>query len=122
MQKRFAPVDSGDLQMSIKYTFGYYAPDNANVRGTGTSGAGDPDLTVHIHAGDARAWYARIVEFGTRNARTIQNYFGHKGVNVTVAAMPAQPFFYPAYRTLKKRMKSRLTRAARKAIKEGAGS
>ncbi len=120
MQKRFAPVDSGDLQMSIRYTFGYYAPDNANVRGVGTSGAGDPDLTVHVHAGDAKAWYARIVEFGTRNQRVVDNYFGHRGVKVSVGALPANPFFYGPYRVLKKRIKSRVSRATRKAVREGA--
>jgi HK97 gp10 family phage protein len=118
MQGRFAPTDSGALKASIGYTFGQYTAPNANVRGVGSSGAGDPDLTVHVHAGDERAWYARIVEFGTRAPRTIQNFYGQKGVKVTVGAMPAQPFFYPAYRVLKKRMKSRVTRAARKAIRE----
>ncbi len=118
MQKRFVPTRTGALAASIGYTFGNYAPTNANVRGFGGAGAGDPDLTVTVHAGDAAAWYAQIVEFGTRNARIVKNYFGQEGVQVNVGVMPAQPFFYPPYRLLKKRMKSRATRMMRQGIKE----
>lgn len=122
MQKRLAPRgDTGALERSIGSTFGDYRPANANVRGFGGAVSGDPDLTVTVHAGDAVAWYASLVEFGTKN-RTVKNYFGHKGVRVNVGAARAQPFFYVAYRTLKKRMKSRITRNMRKAIKEGASS
>jgi hypothetical protein len=39
---------------------------------------------------------------------------GHRGAR-------AQPFFYPAYRALKKRVKSRLSRGASKAAKKIAG-
>jgi HK97 gp10 family phage protein len=122
MQKRFVPTRTGALAASIRYTFGYYKADNPNVRGFGGGGGGDPDLSVTIHAGSATAWYAGIVEFGTQNARLVKNYFGHRGVQVNVGSMPAQPFFFPPYRALKKRMKSRATRAARKGIKEAIGS
>jgi HK97 gp10 family phage protein len=103
--KSFAPVDSGDLRNSIGYTFGEYKPENSNVRGV-TGGGGklnDPDLTVSVHAGDAKAYYAAFVEFGTVDT-------------------PAQKFFFPAYRLVKKRVKSRISRATSKAAKKVAAS
>lgn len=97
-----APKKTGALAASIGYTFGEYKPDNANVRGIKTFGAdngvGDPDLTVTVHVGDAKAFYAAFVEFGTQKSS-------------------AQPFFFPAYRLVKKRVKGRVTRATTKAAK-----
>jgi len=117
MQKRLAPRDSGDLADSIGYTFGDYRAQNANVRGVmgGTSG-NDPDLSVTLHAGDAKAYYAMFVEFGTA-AHTAGGKF--KGAQHPGTA--PHPFFYPAYRALRKRAKSRISRATTKSIKEAAG-
>jgi HK97 gp10 family phage protein len=109
--KAVVPKDSGALARSIKAVFGGYTPDNANVRGVGTSGAGDPDLTLHVVAGDKDAWYARVVEFGTKEPRTVRNYFGKRGRKVTVGAMPPRPFFFPVYRANKRRARGRVTRA-----------
>jgi HK97 gp10 family phage protein len=113
MQKRMAPVASGALRDSIGFTFGDYAPANANVRGVSGGGGGDPDLSVTVHAGDARAWYAALVEFGTNPHENKGRFSGtqHPGAQ-------ASPYFYPSYRALKRRMKSRATREARKGIKE----
>jgi HK97 gp10 family phage protein len=116
MQRRMAPVASGDLKRSIGYTFGDYRAANANVRGVGGGGAGDPDLTVTVHAGDEKAFYAAFIEFGTKGPYKVGGKFAgamHPGIT-------AQPFFYPSYRALKRRMKSRLTRSGRKAIREAA--
>lgn len=95
----WAPSNTGALKRSIGYTFGDYKADNANVRGMATSGGGkDPDLSVTVHAGDATAFYAAFVEFGTVHAK-------------------AQPYFFPAYRANKKRVKNRINRAIKKAAK-----
>jgi len=100
MQKRLAPVDSGDLRDSIGYSFGEYRAANSNVRGVGVgSRVGDPDLSVTVHAGDAKAYYAAFLEFGTVN-------------------MAAHPFFFPAYRALRKRIRSRISRASSNAAKK----
>ncbi|MDF2809507.1 MAG: hypothetical protein K0S56_538 [Microvirga sp.] len=118
MQKRLAPRDSGDLANSIGYTFGNYRVQNANVRGImGNAGAGDPDLSVTIHAGDSKAYYAMFVEFGTS-----QHTAGGKFVGATIPAVAAQPFFYPGYRSLRKRVKSRISRATTKSIRQAAGT
>lgn len=60
---------------------------------------GDHELARKVLAGDDRAFYARFVEFGTLEAE-------------------AQPFFYPAYRLLKKRLSGRIKRAISKSVKE----
>lgn len=60
-------------------------------------------LKWRVTAGDEAAFYARMVEFGTpRNA--------------------ASPFFYPAYRAVRRALRSRMSRAIRKAIKKVASS
>jgi HK97 gp10 family phage protein len=112
--KAFAPKRSGALASSIGYTFGAYQPDNANVRGVGSGGGSldDPDLTVTIHAGNARAFYAAFVEFGTAPHTNEGKFEGSHNPGA-----PAQPFFFPAYRLTKKRNKSRITRATTKAAK-----
>lgn len=116
--RRLAPAQSGDLRRSIGSTFGHYVADNANVRGvTSTAKGADPDLTVTIHAGDERAYYAAFVEFGTAPHLNGGLYSGtkHPGSKAT-------PFFFPAYRANKRRVKARISRATRKAVKEVAAS
>lgn len=55
-----------------------------------------------IVAGDDDVFYARMVEFGTPQ-------------------QVAQPFFYPTYRSFRRRIKSRRSRAVNKAIKSVLG-
>jgi len=111
MQKRLAPVKSGELRDSIKQTWGggreRYSSLNA------TSGAGDPDLTVRISAGNTKVRYAHLIEFGTR-----PHINGGKFAGTLHPGTRAQPFFYPAYRALKRRVKSRITRATTKAARK----
>lgn len=117
-QKRLAPRKTGALAASIDYSMGSYTPANPNVRGvTSGGGAGDPDLTAVIHAGDAKAFYAKWVEFGTSPHENKGLYAGseHPGSRPT-------PFFYPGYRAQKRSVKARISRAMRKGIKEATGS
>lgn len=117
MQKRLVPKDSGALERSIRVVKGTYRPENANVRGVGGAGEGDPDLTVRVVAGDATAWYARLVEFGTAPHENKGKFGGtqHPGTK-------PQPYFFPAVRALRRRVKARVTRATKKAAKEVASS
>ncbi|WP_283195494.1 HK97-gp10 family putative phage morphogenesis protein [Rhizobium sp. AN80A] len=100
MMKRLAPIDTGDLQMSISWTWGD-APDGAVV--VGESAEDSRGLKITIYAGSKAAYYARWVEFGTKE-------------------QPAHPYFYPAYRALRKRIKSRTVRAMKKAIQAESAS
>lgn len=95
--RRAAPVgESGDLLLSINWTWGD-APKGSMVVGT-VGGNQYATLRITIYAGGGEAFYARFQEFGTKN-------------------MPANPFFFPVWRVRKRRVKSRLTRNINKAIK-----
>lgn len=101
LAKSLAPVDSGDLQMSINWNWGD-APRGSKVLGTvREEGRGKGNMVITIFAGGSDAYHARWVEFGNKN-------------------MAAQPFFYPAYRALRRRAKSRVTRAITKSAKKTA--
>lgn len=118
MQKRLAPVSKngnhgnppGALRDSITQTWGARGPAYATL---GAGASGDPDLTVRITAGNTRVRYAHLVEFGAKPHTAGGRFKGaqHPGA-------PAQPFFYPPYRALRRRAKSRINRAVRKAARE----
>ena len=124
-QKALAPKNSGALERSIGMTFGDFKAANANVRGFGDARAGDPDLSLTIHAGDATAFYAAFVEFGT-NPHYVTKGGGTRTGIVSAKLKRAKqhpgatphPFFYPPYRANRKRAKSAIARAAGKAIRE----
>lgn len=80
MQKRLVPVQHGDLRDSIRWEDGRH------------------ELSVEVKAGNQKAFYARMVEFGT-------------------VKTPAHPYFFPAYRALRKRIRSRISRAIGKAVR-----
>lgn len=97
-QKRFAPRDQGDLIASIKWQWTQPGDMSAETRGSVKGGLG---LSVDVTAGDRKAFYARFVEFGTRDGR-----------------IQKQPFFYPAYRISIRRFRSRVSRNLNKALKQ----
>lgn len=102
--KQNAPELSGELRESIGWTWGD-APEGSMAIGTVSNG--DQALQITIYAGNEKTivtnksggkfQLAKLQEFGTKN-------------------MPANPYFYPVYRLRKRRIKSRLTRNAKKAI------
>ena len=105
--RSFAPVDDGTLRDSIDFNFG---GPKGEKRALAESG-----LYVTIHAGGADAFYAPFVEFGTAPHEQGGKYKGsqHPGT-------PPRPFFYPAYRANKKRVKASINRAIRRAAKTAA--
>lgn len=98
MARSLAPVDSGDLRDSIGWTWGD-APKGSLVLGT-VGGQEYGTLRITVYAGNDDAFYAAWQEFGTQNQR-------------------AHPYFFPAYRSLRRRVRSRITRDINKAIKKG---
>lgn len=116
MQKGATPVGTGALRNSVKNVKGSYQAANKNVRGFGGSVVGDPDLTINLVAGDEKAWYAALVEFGTAPHENKGRFAGTQNPGTR-----PQPYFYPPYRALRRRYKARVTRAMKKAIKTGGG-
>ena len=92
-----APQLTGDLAQSIGWTWGD-APEGSVVVGQ-VGGRAYGTMRITIYAGSKEAFYAVWQEFGT-------------------SKMAANPFFYPVWRQNRKRVKSRLTRAIKKAIKQ----
>ena len=93
---QLAPVRTGALRTSITVTpAGEKTPAYSQPGGSMTV----PENAVAVTVGDTETRYAHLVEYGT-------------------ADTPAQPFFWPAYRLLKKRMANRIKRAISKAVRE----
>lgn len=93
--KRLVPVDEGDLRDSINWTWGD-APAGTLTIGT-VGGREYGTLRITVYAGGGDAFHGWFQEFGTVN-------------------MAPNPFFFPSYRKLKRRLKGRATREIRKAI------
>jgi HK97 gp10 family phage protein len=107
MAKSFVRVDTGALRDSIGWTWGK-APDGAMVLGEVRAGRGAGNLRITIFAGNELTMVANKRGQQFQNAR-IQE-FGTK-------ERPGQPYFYPAYRAIRKRVKSRVSRAVTKSAK-----
>lgn len=89
--RALVPVDSGKLRGSIKVEL---------------EGARDGlGRAVKVSAGDDAAFYAIMVEHGTKEAP------GH------VATAP-RPYFWPAFRLMRRLLKGRIKAASRRAIKK----
>ena len=102
--KRLVPVDTGALRDSIGWTWGD-APKGSISVGK-VRGKSFDQVAITIYAGtrdkslgNADAFYARFQEFGT-------------------VKMPANPFFYPAWRANKTRTRSAIKRAVSKAVRK----
>ena len=92
--------DTGALIDSIEVTeAGQQTPPYSQPGGSAIV----PENAVAVTAGNTKVRYAHLVEHGTKKA-------------------PAQPFFWPAVRTVGKRERNRIKRAIRKAVKENWGA
>ncbi|WP_234843945.1 HK97-gp10 family putative phage morphogenesis protein [Sinorhizobium meliloti] len=117
MMKRLVPVDDGDLRDSIGWTWG--PPPKGSMALSRDRGPGDLVLTVY--AGSDKAYYAAFVEFGVAEQAfgdRITSKSGRTRVSQrTTKGGGAQPFFFPSYRALEKRIRSRIKREMKKAIR-----
>lgn len=113
LAKSLAPVDDGDLQMSISWTWGDAPKGSMALGKVKSQGKGAGNLQITVFAGGGHAFYARFVEFGTSAHLNAGRFAGseHPGT-------AAQPFFYPAYRAVRKRAKGRVTRAITRSAKK----
>jgi HK97 gp10 family phage protein len=107
MQRRLVPEDSGDLKRSIKVAFGNVALASSAALASG-GGQGDPDLTATLLAGDARAFYARFVEFGTAAHEQGGRFKGAQHPGTT-----PRPFFFGPFRANRSRIKRKIGQAVR---------
>lgn len=123
--RRAVPVRSGKLRRSIRSYTGIDDPGrmNANVRGVDSGGnmsatarrMSKAGLLVTVAAGDADAWYARLVEFGVKGTAGKP-----RGPNKGAGArgpIPAQPYFFPTVRAQKRAATRRVAAAVGRAVK-----
>jgi len=120
--KAFAPKRSGALIESIGWVWGAEAPKG--TISVGTVRGGDPDFTITVFAGGKDAFWARWVEFGTQPHATVKNASvlrGHRqGQGTQHPGTTPQPFFFPAVRLNRRGGRSRVSRAIKRGIQEGA--
>jgi HK97 gp10 family phage protein len=91
-----APRDTGALENSVAVTGpGETTPSYSQPGGSRTAGATE----VLITAGNTDVRYAHLVEYGTSDT-------------------DAQPFFWPAWRLSRKKIRDRIARRFRKALKD----
>ena len=115
MMKSLVPVDSGDLQKSIGWTWGD-APRGSLTISRVVSGSRKP-LTITIYAGDERAYHARWVEFGTAPHVNRGIFSGTQNPGTS-----AQPFFFVSYRANKRPGKAKIRKAINTSAKKVAAT
>lgn len=109
--RELVPVHTGALRDSIVATPpGGIPPDHSQGNRIVPEGA------WMVTAGNTKARYAHLVEFGTRPHISGGEFAGAKNPGTH-----ARPFFWPSYRLIRKTMKSRAGRALKKSIKAVAG-
>lgn len=94
--RSLAPVDQGDLRDSIAVTLGPGRTPPYSQPG------GSKELLENAAAvtvGNSAVRYPHLVEYGTNKA-------------------PAQPYFWPAYRLLRRKLQNRLKRRISKAVRD----
>lgn len=92
-------IRPGALRDSIGWKWGDAPKGTVSLGSMQTGLKGDDVSKITIYAGDREAFYARWVEFGTRKWK-------------------GNPFFFSTWRNHRSRVRGRITRAIRKAIKE----
>lgn len=116
MMKSLVAVDDGDLKGSIGWTWGK-APKGSLALASVRANLGG-NLTLTIYAGNAEAYYARWVEFGTAKHPNKGKFEGteHPGTS-------AQPYFFVSFRANKKSAMRGIRKASRDAARKvAAGS
>lgn len=112
LQRNLAPVVDGDLKDSIHVTKpGETTPAYSQPGGSRTA---SPEQAI-VTAGNTNVRYAHLVEYGTA-----QHVNGGLFAGTQHPGATAVPFFWPGYRALRRRVKSRISREINKAIKKAA--
>lgn len=110
LQRRLVAVDEGDTRDSIAVTPpGGTTPPYSQPGGSRTAGP----LQTIVTAGNTKVRTAHLLEFGTA-----PHINGGWAAGTQHPGTAPQPFFFPAYRALRKRMKSRISRSITTSIKK----
>ena len=104
----------GSLKASIRTSHGNLAINHTGKRSRKVSQPSANGRSAwYVLAGDKDAFYAHMVEFGTAPHTN-----GGFMAGTQNPGTPPQPFFLPAWRMRRKYVKSRISRAMTKAVKQ----
>lgn len=117
LARSLAPSRRGELRASIGWTWGDAPEGSLTLGSIRTEGRGAGNMRIVVYAGDDRAYYARWVEFGTRPHTNRGSRPGTSNPGIA-----PRPFFFPAYRSVRKKVKSRISRAVTRSAKQVAAS
>lgn len=107
--RSYVAVDKGDLRDSIVVTpGGQMTPAYSQPGGSQMV----PEHAALITAGNTKVRYPHLVEYGAR-----PHIAGGKFKGAQHPGAPAQPYFWPAFRLIRRKMRGRITRAINKAVK-----
>lgn len=120
MMRRLAPKDTGALANSIDWTWGA-APAGAIAIGT-VAGSKDSVLRITVYAGGAVGTKRRQARSsGDRNSDKHRSGYFDSDVarfqEFGTKDMPANPFFFPSYRAKRRTIRSAMTRAIKRGLK-----
>ncbi|WP_323789971.1 HK97-gp10 family putative phage morphogenesis protein [Thalassovita sp.] len=120
LMRSLAPMESGALRDSIGWTWG--DPPDGSIALDDLEAPQGLTERIIIYAGSKEAFYARWVEFGTQAHSiatgadiSVKKNGGNQGGAMHPGAV-AHPFFFPAYRALKARIRARIARKIKKAV------
>jgi hypothetical protein len=109
LQKRLAPQDKGALRDSIRYEI----TEGEEYRATVMAGGTEATKREVRKGSGVFTDEAILKEYGTK-----PHPAGGKFAGAKIPAEPARPFFFPAYRALRKRIKGRISRAITTGVKK----
>lgn len=110
LSRSLAPVDSGELRDSIVSSrdggpaYAAFRPGRAS------------DLGAVVTAGNTRVRYAHLIEFGTA-----AHVVGGKFAGARHPGTAPRPFFYPAWRALKRSVRAGINRGIKRALARAQG-
>lgn len=109
LAKDFVPVKTGKLRESIVAT----GPGQTTPSYSAGGAMQVPDGAYAVTAGDRGVRTAHLIEYGTKPHINAGKFAmtQHPGTR-------AQPFFWPAYRFIRRKMRARISKALGRAIKE----
>lgn len=123
LARALVPIDEMVLYESIAWTWGDAPKGSITLARSRRAGRGN--LRITVYAGNDQAYYARWVEFGTK-AHSVSLGGGtvagkkllSEGFGLGHPGARAQPFFFPAYRASRRRVRSRISRATTSAARK----
>lgn len=108
LAQSYVPVHTGKLRDSIVATGPGETPP-AYAQGAGSGPV--PEGAFAVSAGNTKVRYAHLVEYGTKPHVNQGEFKGSQNPGAR-----RQPFFWPAYRIVQKKMRARANKALKAAI------